>query len=312
VATVAAPFVIEPMTSADLGAAVACLESLTDRREDYIPWPRIKSVEDLRVRLARDHHESGSHWYIAREPRNGGLVGFAGFDPAAASEASEIYLDGPVVWRDTRRHGIGGALLDAVTEAAHERLGAVSIRAGVGEANESGAAFLESRGFVLMEVRRTLVCRDSHHRHIEPPEGVAIVTPADRDELMACHRLLAASVAPGAAPPLAELEAGAMDRRTILQMATAGVEALAFGRACSDPLEETAWIEELTATSFARGAVESALLGSLVNASFAEPRVRQVHSELVTPPGIDPRQLSIYEGMGFRHERTDLGYVRPA
>jgi GNAT superfamily N-acetyltransferase len=300
---------IVPIAQTDMGAALALLEAIRTRAADDMPWPRAATVEDLRYRLARDERESGPTWFVLRDPDTGALEGLAGYDAAASSRPDEIFLDGPLIWLDLRRRGRGSRLLQHVLATARQRLGAITCRAVIGEGNEAAATFLEARGFTLRTTRRTLVCRDAHARQPDLPAGVSLVTPADEDEQDACHALLRACD-PRREISRTALRQRALDRRWRMRLALAGSDAVGFCEASLDLLEETAWIEEhAVAGPWQSSGLGPALLASVLNEVFAEPRIRKVQVELVTPPGFTPRREELYRGQGFAPLRADLEYI---
>ena len=103
----------------------------------------------------------------------------------------ERYWLGIWVLPDARNEGIGSALLEAASEVARDA-GKRGFQTELSEAHESGHRFLARRGFVETE-RTKLVRLELKGRRADapaPPEGIRIVTLADRPDLVASvHRV---------------------------------------------------------------------------------------------------------------------------
>lgn len=301
-----------PLGESELGAAMALLSSLQDRPGERLPHLEVEDVVELRASLARDERESGRRWWGLVDPEHGGLEALAGYDPSSCRPgALEVTLDGPVVWSDLRRRGLGSTLLSHVRSELERRLPDATLVATVGEDNAPAIAFLERSGFVLRSVARTYVHTGSTvGGTVGLDAALALVTPADRDELEACEDLLVALRERGLPPPRFDLRKIGQDRHTILRAALHGEEAVGLVIATFDLRAAVAWIDAvLCRPGWRKRGVERSLLAQVLADCRSEPRIQRIRAEVTTPPGIDPREEDALLAAGFEPESVDLEFA---
>jgi GNAT superfamily N-acetyltransferase len=85
---------------------------------------------------------------------------------------------------EERRRGVGSALFDAVTSWAADK-GRTHVESFVDDSEPDALAFLERRGFVRVgrEIKVALHLADHIPLRVDPPDGIEIVTWAERPEL---------------------------------------------------------------------------------------------------------------------------------
>ncbi len=146
---------------------------------------------ELNNRIRPDHAVTieNVRSYIAAVPQEHFLAWEDGRAVGTASAALEAQRRAPLirllVEPEERRRGVGGALFHAVSRWTVER-DRGELEAWVDDIEPDGRAFLEHRGFVPIgrELKVALELASFDPLPIDPPEGIEIVTWAERPELV--------------------------------------------------------------------------------------------------------------------------------
>jgi GNAT superfamily N-acetyltransferase len=126
--------------------------------------------------------------YIAAVPQQHWLAWdgdtAVGTASAALQPGRGIPVTRDIVRTERRRQGIGTALFRAVSAWSRER-GATEVEAWIDDVEEDGLAFVRALGFreVSRELKVALELEGYEPPPVDPPEGIAIVTWAERPEL---------------------------------------------------------------------------------------------------------------------------------
>jgi len=162
------------LSDADLAAYVSVFGTVTP---DETPDP-------VQIRWRDERYPDGA-WFLA-ETRGSDVVGAASVGRASMYDPSyDAFWAEVAVPPEARRHGVGSALLAACS--AHARAhGKASLIAAAREDRPDGIAFLEHRGFAVVD-RAKIVRLDLaglEVPQVRPPAGVRIVTLGERPDLV--------------------------------------------------------------------------------------------------------------------------------
>ncbi len=136
------------------------------------------------VRWARDLHP-GAALFLA-ETADGQAIGVADVGRIFVLPAEyDAYWMSLGVVPDVRRRGVGGRLL-ASASAVARAAGKVALETMVSTARPEALAFLEHRGFTVIETSKAvrLDLADRREPSLELPDGIRIATLAERPELL--------------------------------------------------------------------------------------------------------------------------------
>ncbi len=187
-------------------------------------WPT--SVERLAWEAAMFPGDN----YLFLANRGGESVG------AAATGRSQMHGAGfPRYWLGiwvmpaTRRAGVGSALLAILSDAARAG-GKTGFQTMVSEEQADGLRFLAARGFVETTRMRLvrLDVRGMGAPSVEPPPGIALVTLAERPDLVPSVHVVATEALPTIPTGGEPMDAGPLDTWVALEVERPGVRGDAF------------------------------------------------------------------------------------
>lgn len=137
-------------------------------------WARVRTEASPREQLVRPGRSADRvHW----------LAGEIGCARAMRSDLQGHASVGVFVVPAERGHGLGSALFERCVEHAHT-LGATRLSATVDELSEAGRAFAAARGFVEVDREHELRRAIGDEPEPEPLPGIAVVSLAERPELL--------------------------------------------------------------------------------------------------------------------------------
>ena len=201
-----------------------------------------------RVAWAEATYPGDAHLLLAY--RGGGALGEAGGEAVGgtgaealgeavgAAVAGRIHMHGPGFPRywlglwvipEARRAGTGSALL-AVLSDATRAAGKTGFQTMLSEAHPEGLSFLAARGFVEIERMRqvSLDLRGLAAPAVAPPPGIALVTLAERPDLVAAVHEVAVETFPDMPVGGEPMDAGTLDEFVAREVERPGVLGEAF------------------------------------------------------------------------------------
>ena len=174
-------------------------------------------------------------WARATYPGDGVLLLAEDASGASVGTASagRIYMHGPTFERwwlglwvpaDGRRRGIGDALYRALSDAARAA-SKTGFQTELSEAHQDGLRFLAARGFVEIDRMKALRLDLAGRQPpaVDPPEGIALTTLADRPDLLAGVHRAAEETFPDVPTGDEPLYAGSLDEFVAREVDRVGV-----------------------------------------------------------------------------------------